>query len=282
MKYELYARLNGWDKDSKLKEESSDLLPFLPLFLVEQVEVSFHQPRAQIRSEYQLVKRELIKRYGLKPQDACKRFVTATFSRTGQVDGFADELRRLISAVTNIPEEARDALVLNLFLLGLPEVAAEKIILSCEREGMLELETVLDQYGFRPGCSTTDAIHVVRRKMDLFERHAAPFQSLSLDIQRAYDSITLEPGYNLLLDSGRIPPTYVRAIRNLYAPSNRRFQLNGKDAHYQRVTGVAQGGIKHGSCFQDNQSESPPLGATRNPQSQASVERVHRTLLSIL
>ena len=107
--------------------------------------MSYHQLQAQIRSEYQLVKRELIKRDGFKPQDAYKRFVTATFPRTGQVDGFADELRRLISAVTNIPEEARDALVLNQFLSGLPEDAAEKIILSCEREGVLELETVLDK-----------------------------------------------------------------------------------------------------------------------------------------
>jgi hypothetical protein len=165
-KYELYGRLNGW----QAAENKTDLLlEYLPLFLSGQIEVSFNQLSPVIRMDYLLVKKELTKRYGLKPQDAYRRFVSATFPKQGQVDGFADELRRLIGAVTNIPPSARDALVLNQFLLGLPDESAEKIILACERKGQIELDAVLDKARImlsRPAPIVAAAISPKKRESD--------------------------------------------------------------------------------------------------------------------
>ena len=85
--------------------------------------------------------------------------------------------------------------------------------------------------------------------MDLAERYGTPYALVSLDIKRAYDSISLERGFKLMAQKGVLPTPYIRAMRNLYGQARCSVELNGVKQEYTRKVGVAQGGVLSPTLF---------------------------------
>jgi hypothetical protein len=140
-RYELNCAMIGWKKSGTVDNR----LQFLSLFLSGTVLVSFkHLPESE-RTDFDLVKKAIIHRYGLKPAEAYRRFVSARYRSGNAVDGFVDELKRLLSFVTNLPTESLDSLVMNQLLLSLPSEVAEKIMLSLTNPETAKLVDVMDK-----------------------------------------------------------------------------------------------------------------------------------------
>jgi hypothetical protein len=139
--YEAFASMYQWVKS----ETGDDRLRYLHVYLDEDVRISFAQLQEEERSDYEVVKSALLKRYGQKPMTAYREFVASRYRRGTALDGFVDELRRLLNNVVNIPSDARDALVLNQFLIAIPEDARERLQMMCDHDGVMVLREVLER-----------------------------------------------------------------------------------------------------------------------------------------
>lgn len=106
-----------------------------------------------------------------------------------------------------------------------------------------QLTAIYDRYqfGFRAGSSCTDAIHVLRRKMDLLEQCGKSFALVALDIRKAYESINTEHGFRFRMDQGGVQAHYIRAMRKLYSSIKCKIELNGSSRSYAKKCGVPQG-----------------------------------------
>jgi hypothetical protein len=141
-RYELAAKMCNW---VKVEGGVDARLEYLPMYLDGQPLVSFKQLPESVKKSYEGVKSALITRYGQKPLVAYKEFVSAKFARGQSLDGFIDELRTMLDNVVNIPNASKDALVLNQFLLSIPEEACERLQMICEKEGKLVLTDVIEK-----------------------------------------------------------------------------------------------------------------------------------------
>jgi len=98
------------------------------------------------------------------------------------------------------------------------------------------------QFGFRRGCSTSDAIFMVRRMIDssLAQRHGK-VAMLALDWAKAFDAINVESMLVALQRFG-LPAKILRMIKNIY--TGRTFKVldtsNGSSEHIQH-SGISQG-----------------------------------------
>ena len=141
-KFDLYCKMQTFLKSDGQGDQRAE---FLAMHLEGMVATSHSQLPADIQSDYELCKMALIKRYGLKPSDAYRKFVTSRYVRGVALDGFVDELRKLLDSVINVPVDAKNALVLNQFLIAIPEEAAEKLTIACDVNGDLTLDDVLEK-----------------------------------------------------------------------------------------------------------------------------------------
>ena len=65
------------------------------------------------------------------------------------------------------------------------EVVARRLSAYCEAKGLLPEE----QCGFRPDCSTTDMVFVVRRLQEIGRKAGVPLFMCFIDLQKAYDTV---------------------------------------------------------------------------------------------
>ena len=107
-----------------------------------------------------------------------------------------------------------------------------------EATDMLNWET---QYGFRKNKSTADAIYILRKMLELQERHKQPGYFLFIDWEKAFDSIDHNAMFTALERMGT-PQKIVNIIKQSYA--NTTFQVN-KDGELSGVK-IQGSGIRQG------------------------------------
>jgi hypothetical protein len=114
-------------------------------------------------------------------------------------------------------------------------------ILTDRMSGALETLLYLDQHGFQKNKSIQTATFPVLEAMMDAEKHNKSLQYVSIDIQSAFDSISPECIFQIMLKE-QYPNIFVEAMSNLTAQGTFGVSLNGKqgDTHIIRC-GSGQG-----------------------------------------
>nr|GEU32216.1 hypothetical protein [Tanacetum cinerariifolium] len=72
-----------------------------------------------------------------------------------------------------------------------------------------------NQFGFMPGRSTTEAIHLLRNLMEKYREKQRDLHMAFLDLEKAYDSVPRELIWRTLIDK-ETPRRYLRVIKDIY------------------------------------------------------------------
>jgi hypothetical protein len=73
----------------------------------------------------------------------------------------------------------------------------------------------MNQFGFMPGRSTTEAIFLIRQVMERYKEQKKDLHMVFIDLEKAYDKIPR----NLMwwaLDKHKVPTKYVTLIKDMY------------------------------------------------------------------
>ena len=96
-------------------------------------------------------------------------------------------------------------------------------------------------YGFSKNRSTADAIHLIRRAIEYYERAGRNMLTVLLDWERAFDKVT-RPGLFSALERLNVPENYINIIKSMYNGPEFRVELEGHTSKwYKQYTGISQG-----------------------------------------
>ena len=97
------------------------------------------------------------------------------------------------------------------------------------------------QFGFREGMSSSYAIHIIRRTLDMAERSGHKVFAVFLDWEKAFDKI-LHSRIKYSMDKFQIPAALQAAIMQLYSIPTFTVSFNDQTSNkYEQAKGIRQG-----------------------------------------
>ncbi|GJW02906.1 retrovirus-related pol polyprotein LINE-1 [Tanacetum coccineum] len=84
-----------------------------------------------------------------------------------------------------------------------------------ERRVRRETEVLENQFGFMPGRSSMEVIHIIRTLMEKYRERQKDLLLAFLDLEKAYDSVLRELIWKTLRDKGT-PMKYIKVIQDMY------------------------------------------------------------------
>ncbi|KAE8728970.1 Detected protein of unknown function [Hibiscus syriacus] len=96
-----------------------------------------------------------------------------------------------------------------------------------------------NQFGFMPGRSTTETIHLLQQLMEKYREKNRDLHMAFIDLEKAYDSVPRDTIWKTL-ETRWIPTAYIRAIRDMYCRSTTHyiFALIMDDIYCATLDGV--------------------------------------------
>ncbi|XP_075101690.1 uncharacterized protein LOC142177124 [Nicotiana tabacum] len=114
----------------------------------------------------------------------------------------------------------------------------ERVVEARERRSVSISE---NQFGFMPGCSTTEAIRLIRRLVEQYMDRRKDLHMVFIDLEKAYDRIPREVLWRCL-EVKYILVAYSSVIKDMYDGAKTQVMTVGGDSeHFSIVMGLHQG-----------------------------------------
>ncbi|GJX62682.1 putative pre-mRNA-processing factor 6-like [Tanacetum coccineum] len=117
-------------------------------------------------------------------------------------------------------------------------LSEERVI---ERRVRRETEVSENQFGFMPGRSSMEAIHIIRTLMEKYRERQNDLHLAFLDLEKAYDSVPRELIWKTLRDKGTLMK-YIKVIQDMYEGARTYvWTPSGNSEYFPMDVGLHQG-----------------------------------------